>query len=83
LDGDHFEDGIFVRPYLPFDATGNAGQGARHQPALRAQRRHGVDRVKTALLVAAALASILVGLVAAKSLLRENEQQSSPFQATK
>lgn len=70
-----------MRPYSPIGATGSAGQTGNH-PGVP-HRHAGNDRVKTVLLVAAAFASVLVGLVAANALLKEDQQPGSTSQAPK
>jgi len=50
-------------------------------PRSQSRRSGDVDRLKTALLIAAALASVLVAVVAAKSLYMNNATRGSAVQA--
>ena len=80
-----------MRPYLHLvaaDLADDARSAAAEQSLLssapnRSRGQPSGDRVKTVLLIAAALASVLVAVVAAKSLLLGNQKQISPVQASR
>jgi len=79
----------FVRPYLQLSSSDLVDQPASHRritglmptPPRQSRRSGDVDRLRTTLLIAAAFASVLVAVVAAKSLFMNNTAQGSAVQA--
>ena len=79
-----------MRPYLHLvaadlaeEARSAATESSLLPSANRSSSQPNGDRVKTVLLIAAALASVLVAVVAARSLLLGNQKQASPVQAAR